>query len=471
MSTATVLIVDDERTLARAIKAFLEASGYEATVADDAEAALPLLASLRPDVIFTDVRLPGMDGITLLRKIQEFDPSISVVVMTAHGSIEGAVEAVKLGAFDYVKKPLDLEEVKLLADRARETSALKQELSYYRQRAVRDEPFGDVVGQSPAMRAVLERARQIAALDDTPPVLITGETGTGKGLVARTIHASGPRADKPFIDVNCTALPATLMEAELFGYERGAFTDAKESKLGLFEAAEGGFLFLDEIGDVELALQGKLLKAIEERLVRRVGGIRDRKIDVRILAATNRDLERESERERFRRDLYFRLAVIILKLPPLRERGDDVFLLADFYLRRFAAKYGKSARRLTPAARELLRAYPWPGNVREVSHVLERAVLWSQGTELTPEHLSLSVPLEGGQPARPDAAAAGMGAEPPEAGTPGRPGGEMTLEQWERSLLEQALKEESGNQTRAAQRLGISRDTLRYRMKKFGLSG
>ncbi|MBK7715133.1 MAG: sigma-54-dependent Fis family transcriptional regulator [Gemmatimonadetes bacterium] len=468
MSGSTVLIVDDERTLARAIKAFLEASGYEATVADDAEAALPLLQSLRPDVVFTDVRLPGMDGIALLRKIREFDPSISVVVMTAHGSIEGAVEAVKLGAFDYVKKPLDLEEVKLLADRARETSALRQELSYYRHRAVRDEPFGDVVGQAVAMRAVLERARQIAALDDTPPVLITGETGTGKGLVARTIHASGPRAEKPFIDVNCTALPATLMESELFGHERGAFTDARESKLGLFEAAEGGFLFLDEIGDVELALQGKLLKAIEDRVVRRVGGVRDRKIDVRILAATNRDLARESERERFRRDLYFRLAVIILELPPLRERGEDVFLLAEFYLRRFSAKYGRQGRRLGSAAREVMRAYPWPGNVRELSHVIERAVLWSQEPELSPEHLALTIP--GGSATRPAAESADA-VVPPAAEPPGRRAPEMTLEQWERTLLEQALRDEGGNQTRAAQRLGISRDTLRYRLKKYGLSG
>ena len=471
MIGGTILVVDDERTLARAIKAFLEASGYEATVADDAEAALAQLPALRPDVVFTDVRLPGLDGIALLRKIQEFDPAISVVVMTAHGSIEGAVQAVKLGAFDYLKKPLDLEELKLTADRARETSALKQELAYYRERAGRDEPFGDVVGRSPAMRAVLERARQIAALDDTPPVLITGETGTGKGLVARTIHASGPRAGKPFIDVNCTALPATLMEAELFGHERGAFTDAKESRLGLFEAAEGGFLFLDEIGDVELALQGKLLKAIEDRVVRRVGGVRDRKIDVRILAATNRDLAHESERERFRRDLYFRLAVIILHLPPLRERGDDVYLLAEFYLRRFSTKYGKPVRRLDPAARDLLRVYPWPGNVRELSHVIERAVLWSKGAELTPEHLSLTMP-GGAAPRRssPDA----LGPELPVAGEPpSRRAAEpaLTLDQMERSALEEALREAGGNQTRAAQRLGISRDTLRYRLKKHGLSG
>ena len=287
MSGSTVLIVDDERTLARAIKAFLTESGYVAELASDAESALALLPTLHPDVVFTDFRLPGMDGLELLRRIREFDPTIGVVMMTAFGSIEGAVAALKLGALDYIKKPVDLDEIKLLADRARETSQLKQELSYYRKRQTRGDSFADVMGRSPAMQAVLDQARQVAALGDTPPVLITGETGTGKGLVARTLHTSGPRAGKPFIDVNCTALPAALMEAELFGYERGAFTDAKESKLGLFEAAEGGFLFLDEIGDVELALQGKLLRAIEDRVVRRVGGIRDRKIDVRIVSATS----------------------------------------------------------------------------------------------------------------------------------------------------------------------------------------
>ncbi|MCU0621470.1 MAG: sigma-54 dependent transcriptional regulator, partial [Gemmatimonadales bacterium] len=353
--TSTILVVDDERTLARVIKAWFTESGYETETAADATEALQLLERLRPDVVFTDVRLPGIDGIALLRRIREFDPTISVVVMTAHGTIEGAVEAVKLGAFDYVKKPVDLEELRLLAERAREHARLRQELSYYRSRAARDVEvsMAGVLGESPAMRAVLERARQVAALDETPPVLITGETGTGKGLVARTIHAAGPRARKPFIDVNCTALPATLMEAELFGYERGAFTDAKESKLGLVEAAEGGFLFLDEIGDMELALQGKLLRAIEERTVRRVGGIRDRTVDVRILAATNRDLQRDVGAERFRKDLYYRLAVILLRLPPLRERGDDVLLLAEHYLRHFSAKYGRDVRTVTAEAEAL----------------------------------------------------------------------------------------------------------------------
>ncbi len=480
MSGGSVLIVDDERTLARAMKIFLAESGYEAEAAPDAEHALLALERLRPDVVFTDVRLPGMNGIDLLKRVREFDPSIAVIVMTAYGSIEQAVEAVKLGAVDYIKKPVDLEELKLLADRARENSLLRQELSYYRRRAAtEDQAFAGIVGESPAMRAVMDRARQIAALNETPPVLITGETGTGKGLVARTIHASGPRASKPFIDVNCTALPATLMEAELFGYERGAFTDAKESKLGLFEAAEGGFLFLDEVGDIELALQGKLLRAIEDRVVRRVGGVRDRKVDVRILAATNRDLELESGRDRFRKDLYFRLAVIPIRLPPLRERGEDVLLLAETFLRRFSGKYGKHVKRVDPAARERLLAYPWPGNVRELSHVIERAVLWSNGPELDVEHLSLTSPVEEAS-GRERAGAAGSGREPGpvteipvDAGAPlpALPPPGIDLATWERTMIEQALREAGGNQTRAAQRLGISRDTLRYRLKKYGIQG
>jgi transcriptional regulator with GAF, ATPase, and Fis domain len=312
----------------------------------------------------------------------------------------------------------------------------------------------------------MEQVRQVAALDETPPVLITGETGTGKGLVARTLHTSGPRAGKPFIDVNCTALPASLMEAELFGYERGAFTDAKESKLGLFEAGEGGFLLLDEVGDLEPSLQGKLLRAIEERTVRRVGGIRDRKIDVRILAATNRDLEREVQQGRFRSDLYFRLAVILLHLPPLRERGEDALILAEHFLRRFSAKYGKDVRRIDDRAREVLLSYPWPGNIRELSHVIERAVLWSRDNTIDVEHLSLTTPVqaatEGRSPAPEPESSTSPSAELPTG---------VDLTQWERTMIERAMREARGNQTKAAQRLGITRDTLRYRLKKFGIRG
>ena len=468
-ATGTVLIVDDERTLARAVKAFLSEAGYEAEVAGDGERALELLPNLRPDVVFSDVRLPGMSGIDLLRRIREFDPAIPVIIMTAYGTIEGAVEAVKLGAFDYMKKPVDLEELKLLADRARENALLKQELSYYRHRAANELPLAGILGSSPPMLALMDRVRQVAALDETPPVLITGETGTGKGLVARTLHRSGRRSGKPFIEVNCTALPANLMEAELFGYERGAFTDAKESKLGLFEAAEGGFIFLDEVGDLEPALQGKLLRAIEERTVRRVGGIRDRRIDVRVLAATNRNIEQEVQQKQFRGDLYFRLAVILLHLPPLRERGDDVLVLAEHFRQRFSTKYGKDVRRLDADASSALLNYPWPGNVRELSHVIERAVLWSSASTVGVEHLALATPMD---PARADQSTGIPHTSsdrngPIRSDEPPFPSGDLS--QWERSMIERALHEAGGNQTRAAQRLGITRDTLRYRLKKFGL--
>ena len=460
MNGSTVLIVDDEQTLARSAKAFLADHGYEAEVTGSGEQALELLERLQPDVVFADVRLPGMSGIDLLKRIREFDPVLPVIMLTAYGSIEGAVEAVKLGAFDYVKKPVDLEELKLLADRARENRQLKQELSYYRRRATEDVGFKTMLGESPAVRAILERARQIAELADTPPVLLTGETGTGKGLLARAIHAAGARAAKPFIEVNCTAIPATLMEAELFGHERGAFTDAKESKPGLFEAGEGGFLFLDEIGDVDLSMQGKLLRAIEDRAVRRVGSVRERKIDVRIIAATNRDLEREVQRERFRSDLYFRLAVIVLHVPPLRERGDDVVLLTEHFLRLLNAKYGRTVREISAPARELLLSYPWPGNVRELSHVIERAVLWSRGPTLEVEQLSLTSPdHSGGREGKQTLA---------EAPSPLPPQG-LDLAHWEKTMIERAMQDAGGNQTKAAQRLGISRDTLRYRLRKFGL--
>ena len=465
-SGGTVLIVDDERTLARAVKAFLAEAGYEAEVADDGERALALVQTLRPDVVFTDVRLPGMSGIDLLRRIREFDPAIPVIIMTAYGTIEGAVEAVKLGAFDYMKKPVDLEELKLLADRARENAMLRQELSYYRRRAANEVPLTGLLGQSPAILAVMDQVRQVAELDETPPVLITGETGTGKGLVARSLHQLSRRSGKPFIDVNCTALPANLMEAELFGHERGAFTDAKESKLGLFEAAEGGFIFLDEVGDLELSLQGKLLRAIEERMVRRVGGIRDRRIDVRILAATNRNLERQVQQNLFRGDLYFRLAVILLHLPPLRERGGDIALLAEHFLRRFSSKYGKGTRRIDDRARQALIDYPWPGNVRELSHVIERAVLWSRNHILTVDDLSLAAPVQA--TGNSDGTAVISPQETP--APPAEPAG-SDLTRWERSLIERAMRESGGNQTKAAQRLGITRDTLRYRLKKFGLQG
>jgi DNA-binding NtrC family response regulator len=462
VNRSTILIVDDERTLARSIKLFLTDHGYDAEVAENGDKALELVDRLRPDLVFLDVSLPGMSGIEVLKRIKEYDRNMAVVIMTAYGSIEGAVEAVKLGAFDYIKKPVDLEELKLLAERALETSRLKQELSYYKQREVRDLPFKGIVGKSESIREIIERIQQIASLEETPPILITGETGTGKGLVARTIHNQSRRSASAFIEVNCTALPATLMEAELFGYERGAFTDAKESKMGLFEAADGGFLFLDEVGDIEFSLQGKLLRAIEERTVRRVGGLRDRRIDVRIVAATHRDLEKEVGAERFRKDLYYRLAVITIDLPPLRARGEDILLLAAHFLDKFNFKYGKNIRGIDERAAGLLMEYPWPGNVRELSHVIERAVLWSQGERLAIQPLSPEIPPRAKPLSLHSVASPAQSSLLPKRNR---------IAKWDRSLITQALEQAGGNLSRAAKILGVSRGALRYHLKKLGLGG
>jgi Nif-specific regulatory protein len=336
-----------------------------------------------------------------------------------------------------------------------------------------------MVGTSEAVQHVQMRIQQVAATQTT--VLIRGESGTGKELVASAIHYNSPRACKPFVRVNCAALNENLFESELFGHEKGSFTGASARRIGRMEEAHGGTLFLDEIGEISAAMQAKLLRVLQEKEYERVGGNETLTADVRIIAATNRDLERETQREQFRRDLYFRLAVIILHLPPLRERGSDVVLLARHYLERFNVKYGKQVRQIDPRAEAALQAYPWPGNVRELSHVIERAVLWSRGSVLDAEHLSLTTPSMSEEPAGP-AAGGGTGtlepvtaaavpapAAPAEPATLPPPG--MDLERWERVMIEQALQACDGNQTRAAQRLGISRDTLRYRLKKYGIQG
>lgn len=460
MARFTVLIVDDEKTLARSIKLFLLELGYDAEVAGDGDTALGLLEKLHPDLIFLDFRLPGVTGLELLKKIRQYDPYIAVVMMTAYGTIEGAVEAMKLGALDYLKKPIDLDELKILVERAQEASRLRQEVQYYRERETRDFEFEGLIGRCPAMQQTFAQIKHLASLEDeAPTVLLTGETGTGKSLVARALHVQSRRARSPFIEIDCTSLPPTLIETELFGYEKGSFTDARESKIGLIEAADGGTVFLDEVGDLELSLQGKLLRAIEERTVRRIGSVRDRKVDAWILAATNKDLAHAMAAGTFRKDLYYRMAVLTIHLPPLRERGEDIPLLAEAFLRRFTAKYGKRGARLSEAAMASLRGYPWPGNVRELKHVIERAVLASAADAVEVADVSL------GPPAAPGTVASASAA--PGTGFP--PAG-LSLAQWERAMIERALREAGGNQAKAARLLGVSRDTLRYRMAKFKIS-
>jgi DNA-binding NtrC family response regulator len=463
----TVLIIEDERILAKSIQRFLSEYDYETLVAEDGEAGLRIVRELRPDLVFLDVRLPKIDGMELLKKIKDVDPSICVIMVTAYGSIESAVAAMKLGAYDYIRKPVDLDELRFLVDRVRETTRLKQELTYYRDQASKSSGFNEIIGRCEQMQVVLKRIRQIIALDtgkggEALTVLITGETGTGKELVAKAIHYGSPRAQEPFVEVNCAAIPLSLLEAELFGYEKGAFTDAKASKMGLFEAAEGGTLFLDEMGDLDQSLQGKILKAIEEKVIRRVGGLRDRHIDVRIIAATNKNLETALKEGTFRRDLYYRLKVLTIDLPSLREREDDIFLLTEHFLKKFSIQYHKPKKKLTERAWKVLTAYPWPGNIRELSHVLESAVLLVDGEDIQPEHLGLG---SLGQVKNLAAQVSPDGelsiSIPPEG---------IVLDQLEKQIIQQALRQTNWNRVQAAKLLGLTRDTLRYRMEKYGIN-
>jgi DNA-binding NtrC family response regulator len=454
------MVVDDEAGLASAIETFLRRQGVDARSFGTAEAGLAALSELAPDVALIDLQLPGMDGLAALSAIQRERPETVVIVMTAHTSVEGAVAAMKEGAFDYVGKPLDLDELWLVVQRAWDAKRARGELAYLRQRAGHSAPVGSLLGDSDVMVAVRQRILQVAAADRLgdagPTVLVTGETGTGKELAARAIHAAGPRAAGPFVEINCAAIPAALLEGELFGFEKGAYTDARTSKPGLFEAADGGTLLLDEIGLLEVALQAKLLKVIEDRSVRRLGALAPRRVDVRILAATNRDLEPAVREGTFRADLLYRLRVLTVEMPPLRGRAADIWMLAQHALDKVRERYGLGETRWAPAARGALVDYPWPGNVRELIHVVERAALLHPGRALGPEVLGLA----SGTPvaATRDGVAVDFSAGP------------IDLEAVERALIEQALRHAGWNRARAAELLGLSRETLRYRIEKFRLA-
>jgi two-component system response regulator AtoC len=457
--SGAVLIIEDEVTLAKNLRTYLARAGFDAVVAATAEAGLAELERFKPDVVLMDFHLPGMNGVEALARLQAMAPGMPVIMVTGHGTVELAVEAMKAGAYDFLTKPVPLAKLRILLERALGEERQAQALSYYRRKEAAQGGLEALVGDSLPMQQLKSRIAQLLQAEqnlrdaDAPAVLITGETGTGKELVARALHFAGPRREQPFVEINCAAIPAQLLESELFGHERGAFTDARERKMGLVETAAGGTLFLDEIGDLDLGLQAKLLKLLEEKTVRRLGGLRDQKVDVRIVAATHRSLEEQVRAERFRADLYFRLRIVELKVPPLRARGEDVLVLARRFLDTHAARYGRGPLRLSREAEDLLRRHRWPGNVRELRNLMEQAVLLSAGDVLTVEDLHLSpVPL---------AEAAGPAAPSPEAG--------MRLEDAERNLLVNALQKTGYNVTQAARLLGITRDTLRYRMEKHGL--
>lgn len=458
-----ILIVEDEQTLAATLQLQLQRAGHRCRCAETAADALACLEEQEPQLALVDVRLPDLDGLELIRRIRQAGHDFPIIVMTAYGSVQSAVAAMKAGATDYLQKPVAIDELEVVIDRVMRTRRMQEKLDVFERERARFAAERSIIGESPAMRDALALLDKVATVppdddDHLPTVLITGETGTGKDLFAHRLHDRGPHHDAPFVQINCTALPPQLVEAELFGYEKGAFTDARTSKKGLFEVAGEGTVFLDEIGDTPLDLQAKLLVVLEKRRFRRLGGTVEREVKARTIAATNCDLNALAAQGRFRKDLLFRFRSLTIELPPLRARGGDVLLLAEHFIRRQAARLHKPAPRLGDAAREVLRRYPWPGNVRELDNTLQRAVLLEERGVIDASDLNLSQG-DFGVPA----------ASLAEIRFPF--GRELcTLAAVEEQLIAQAVEQCNGNISEAARLLGVSRGALRHRMDKLGLA-
>jgi two-component system, NtrC family, response regulator AtoC len=452
--TFNLLVVDDERTLRFTLKESLTEEGYRVETAADAAEALSLLERDEFHVALVDQKLPDESGIELLKRIKAKRPETQVVIMTAFGKFGNAVEAARAGCYDYVGKPFELDHIKVVVGNALKELRLSEEVSRLRAAERRRAGSTLIVGGSSRMARVFEMIKKASATGSST-VLLQGETGVGKELLAREVHELGPTAEGPFVEVNCSAFPENLLESELFGYDRGAFTDAKRTKKGLMEMANGGTLFLDEIGEMSQGLQAKLLRALEGKRFRRLGGTSDIHVDTRIVAATNRDLKALVEAQRFREDLYYRLDVIRIVVPPLRERPEDVPALVDHFVASYNRELGKGVKGPTDEALGLMMAYRWPGNVRELRNVIERAILLESDEWILPEHLPVEI-----------VGTAGSGTQVLEARLHNE-GGVTTLAQAERVAIEMALSHAGGNKTRAAEALGISRQTLRTKLKEY----
>ena len=446
----SILVVEDEPKMRRLLELQLAEEGFHARTAPDAETGLQLLNQEPCDLIVTDFKLPGMSGLDFLQAAKRIDAHIPVVIMTAYGTVESAVDAMKAGASDYVLKPFSLAELVLVIRKELAGRQLREENRTLREALGRRYEYKNIVAASDKMQAVLALVERVAPTSAT--VLLGGESGVGKDLIARAIHEHSQRASGPFVKINSTAIPENLLESELFGYEKGAFTGAVSSKPGKFELADKGTLFLDEIGDVPPATQVKLLRVLQEREFERLGGTHTRKVDVRLVAATNRDLRAALEQGTFREDLYYRLNVVAIDIPPLREHKEDIPALAGLFLEKFARESGKPVQGITPQALKLLMDFRWPGNVRELENILQRGVALSAGTALD----VADIHLDTSPPRTPPGATAIL----PEG---------MTLEQWEQEIIREALRRANGNKSQAARALGLSRNALRYRLSTMGV--
>lgn len=454
MAKPKILVVDDEQLIRWSLEKNLQKQGYEVITAGSGEDALKLAGEEAPDLMLLDIQLPGMNGIAVLEKIKEFEEDIIVIMVTALGILETAVKAMRLGAFDYINKPFNLDELSIIVKKALETRELRREVAHLRSTQTSKYGMDNIVGNSKHMDVVKGMIAKIAQ-SDASTVLIQGESGTGKELVAKAIHYESARADKPFMAINCAAMPETLLESELLGHEKGSFTDAKTQKKGLFEIADGGTIFLDEIGDMEVGMQAKLLRVLEERSFRRVGGTRDIAVDVRIVSATNKDLLKAIEDKQFRNDLYYRLQVIPIYLPPLRERTEDIMPLVSHFIQHYNKEFGKTVKGVSKIAEKFLIEYSWPGNTRELKNVIERAIILESDETLLLEHLPQEIVAKIGG----SGSGSGSFRLPPEG---------IDIEDVERELIRQALEISEGNQSKAAKKLSLGIDAFRYRMKKFG---
>ncbi len=472
MAKIKVLIVDDERLVRWSLRQKCEEWGYTVFEAENGAQALETAQAEAPEVVLLDVRLPDIGGLEVLEKLKATSESGVAIMMTGDPQIDDVKAAIRMGAYDFIGKPLDFDELGVTIQNAMEAHRLRGEVESLRGEVRRQAGSYEVVGASKKTTELMRFVRKVAA-SEASTILIQGESGTGKDLVAKVLHYESSRRDGPMVAINCSAIPETLIEAELFGHEKGAFTDAKAMKKGLFEIADGGTLFLDEIGELSPFLQAKLLRVMEDQLIRRVGGVRDIHVDVRVVAASNRDLEKAVREGHFRQDLYYRLAVISIYIPPLRERKEDILPLVDYFIQDYNHKFRKSIRGITDETRRLLLAYDWPGNVRELRNAIERAMILEEDPMLRPGYLPFTVtqPHAGvtaferaSSPAPGELLPGGRRLPPltiPEGGT--------SLEEIERSMVTLALDQAHGNQTQASRLLDISRDALRYKMKKFGL--